>query len=289
MAGFVIAKDLALGPVELTVKDLGRALAFYEGVLGLKVREVSGGPRVVELAAGEAPLLLLHEQPGARPRPPRTTGLYHVALLTPSRRELARTLARLAAARYQLGGASDHLVSEALYLDDPDGNGLEIYADRPRAQWPRAGHEVRMAVDPLDIDGLLGELDETPWSGMAAGTVVGHVHLHVADLRATEAFYGGVLGFELMQRFPGALFMAAGGYHHHLGLNTWAGAGAPPAPADSVGLRRYTILLPDEAAREAVAEQARGAGIAVEEEAAGLVLRDPSQNTLVLGVHERMV
>jgi catechol 2,3-dioxygenase len=282
MNTFAIAADLSLGAVELTVADMSRALGFYEGLLGLQPHEVGDGERRVELRAGTAPLLRLYERPGARRKPPRTTGLYHVALLAPSRRELARTLARLAEARYPLGGASDHLVSEALYLDDPDGNGLEIYADRPRAAWPRAGREVRMAVDPLDLAGLLAERGDEPWTGMAAATVIGHIHLHVASLPETEAFYGGVLGFELMQRFPGALFMAAGGYHHHLGLNTWAGVGAPPAPADAVGLRRFTLLLPDADALEAVAAQVRSAELPATERAGGLELRDPSGNTLLL-------
>lgn len=279
---FQIAPGLAMGPAELTVAEMGRALGFYEGVLGLRAREVGEGKRVVALSAGDAPILLLHELPDARRKPPHTTGLYHVALLTPSRRELARTLMRLAEARYPLSGASDHLVSEALYLDDPDGNGLEIYADRPRAAWPRSGHEVRMTVDPLDLDSLLAERGDEPWSGMAAATRVGHVHLHVADLAASEAFYGGLLGFELMQRYSGALFMAAGGYHHHLGLNTWAGAGAPPPPPDATGLRRFSLLLPDQAALEAVAARVHKAGLPVEERPEGLQLRDPSQNSLLL-------
>lgn len=283
MSKFTIAAELALGPAELTVADIGRSMAFYGDVLGLRASEAGDGARAVALAAGDEPLLLLHELPGARRKPARTTGLYHVALLTPSRRELARTLARLAAARYPLSGASDHLVSEALYLDDPDGNGLEIYADRPRAAWPHAGREVRMAVDPLDVDGLLAELDGAPWDGMAAGTTVGHVHLHVADLGASEAFYGGVLGFEMMQRFPGALFMAAGGYHHHLGLNTWAGQGAPPPPPDAAGLRRFSVLLPDAAALEELAGRVRAAGLAAEALPEGLELRDPSQNRILLG------
>lgn len=282
MAQFAIAADLDLGPVELTVADIGRSLAFYGAVLGLKAREAGDGARTVALAAGDEPLLLLHERPGARRKPAHTTGLYHVALLTPSRRELARTLARLAAARYPLTGASDHLVSEALYLDDPDGNGLEIYADRPRSAWPRADREVRMAVDPLDVDRLLAELDDEPWNGMAASTRVGHVHLHVANLAATEAFYGGVLGFELMQRFPGALFMAAGGYHHHLGLNTWTGVGAPPPPPDVAGLRRFTVRLPDAGALEELAGRLRGAGVSIETLPEGLLVRDPAQNTILL-------
>jgi catechol 2,3-dioxygenase len=282
MTQFAIAPDLAMGPVELTVADMSRALGFYRDVLGLQTREMGEGARVVELAAGDTVLLRLHERPGARRKPPRSTGLYHVALLTPARRELGRTLARLAEARYPLSGASDHLVSEALYLDDPDGNGLEIYADRPRAEWPRSGREVRMAVDPLDLEGLLAERGDEPWTGMAAGTRVGHVHLHVADLASTEAFYGGLLGFELMQRFSGALFMAAGGYHHHLGLNTWAGVGAPAPPADAVGLRRFSVVLPGEADLEALATRVRGAGAPLEQLPESILLRDPSQNALLL-------
>ncbi len=282
MEPFVIDKELSLGPAELTVADMERSLSLYRDILGLKAREAGDGSRVVALSAGDEPLLLLHERPGARRKPPRTTGLYHAALLMPTRRDLARVLAALASARYPLSGASDHLVSEALYLDDPEGNGLEIYADRPRAEWPRAGREVRMAVDPLDIDSLLAELDDAPWQGMAPGTVIGHMHLHVADLAATEAFYGGLLGFELMQRYPGALFMAAGGYHHHLGLNTWAGAGAPPPPADATGLRRFTVRLSSAAALEGVASRVRGAGLPLEELPEGLQLRDPAQNTVLL-------
>ncbi len=282
MEPFVIDKDLSLGPAELTVADIERELALYRDVLGLKVSEVGDGSRVVALSAGDEPLLLLHERPGAQRKPPRTTGLYHIALLMPTRRDLARTLAVLAGARYPLSGASDHLVSEALYLDDPEGNGLEIYADRPRAEWPRAGREVRMAVDPLNIESLLAELDEAPWEGMAASTVVGHMHLHVANLAASEAFYGGVLGFELMQRYPGALFMAAGGYHHHLGLNTWAGVGAPPPPPDSTGLRRFTVRLSSAEALQAVASRVREANLPVEELAEGLLVRDPAQNALLL-------
>jgi catechol 2,3-dioxygenase len=282
MEPFEIDKNLSLGPAELTVADMERSLALYRDVLGLRASEVGDGGRVVAVSAGDEPLLLLHERPGARRKPPRTTGLYHAALLLPTRRDLARTLAALASARYPLSGASDHLVSEALYLDDPEGNGLELYADRPRAEWPHAGREVRMAVDPLDIDSLLAELDQAPWEGMAAGTVVGHMHLHVANLAATEAFYGGVLGFELMQRYPGALFMAAGGYHHHLGLNTWAGAGAPPPPDDATGLRRFTVRLSGPAALEAVASRVREAGLPVEEQPEGLLVRDPSQNALLL-------
>jgi catechol 2,3-dioxygenase len=228
-------------------------------------------------------LIILDERPDAHPRPPRSTGLYHAAILLPTRRDLARTLRRLAEARYPLTGASDHRVSEALYLDDPDGNGLEIYADRPRAAWPTAGPEVRMTVDPLDIDDLLAENDSAPWSGLPAGTILGHMHLHVADLPSAEAFYVGLLGFSVMQRFgSSALFVAAGGYHHHLGLNTWAGVGAPPPPPNTVGLAYFTIHLPDEAARSAVFDRIHGADYPHEPHPDGVMLRDPAQNALII-------
>jgi len=223
-------------------------------------------------------------QPGARRRPPRTTGLYHFAILTSSRAALARSLRRLAEVRWPLSGASDHLVSEALYLDDPDGNGIEIYSDRPRDAWPRRNGQIQMATDPLDFDSLLAELerDHQPWDGLAPDTVIGHAHLHVADLRTTEDFYHGVLGFDIIQHYgPSALFVSAGGYHHHIGLNTWAGVGAPPPPPGSAGLRYFVVQMLDAAARDAVLERVRAAGIAMEESAEGVLVRDPSANVVM--------
>jgi catechol 2,3-dioxygenase len=283
MPPFIIHPDTALGPARLAVADLSRSLSFYEGVLGMKVARRADGS--VGLGVGHAPLLILDEQPGAKPKPARATGLYHVALLLPSRRQLARVIRRLAETRYPLTGASDHLVSEALYLDDPDGNGLEIYADRPRDVWSYDRDAVRMSVDPLDIDGILSELqdDPAPWSGMPTGASVGHVHLHVKDLPSAEAFYSGILGFTVMARYgPAALFVAAGGYHHHLGLNTWAGVGAPPPPAGSAGLRHFTVRLPTPEARDAVLERVRDAGVAAEETGEGVLIRDPAQNGVLL-------
>jgi len=285
MQPFIIHPDTALGPVRLAVADIGRSLEFYAGMLGMQVERRADG--AIGLGAGDASLLVLDQQPSARPKPPRSTGLYHVALLLPSRRDLARMIRRFAETRYPLSGASDHLVSEALYLDDPDGNGLEIYADRPRSLWTYAHNEVRMAVDPLDIDGILGELegDSAPWAGMPAGSTVGHVHLQVQNLPSAEAFYCGVLGFEVVARYgPGALFISAGGYHHHLGLNTWAGVGAPPPPAGSAGLRHITVRLPSPEARDAVLSRVRQAGIAAEEAPEGTLLRDPAQNGVLISL-----
>lgn len=280
---FVLDPATHVGLVSLSVADLARSLRFYGDVLGFAVAERYDG--TARLAANGAPLLELVEQPGARPKPPRSTGLYHFAVLLPGRADLGRALRRLAETRWPLQGAADHLVSEALYLADPDGNGIEIYRDRPRAEWPVRGGQVQMATDPLDIDGIVGELagDSRPWTGLPAATAMGHVHLHVADLKQAEAFYCGVLGFEVMQRgYPGALFVSAGGYHHHLGLNIWAGAGAPPQPAGTAGLRYYTVALPDAVALSKVLDRVRAAGIAVEERSNGWYLRDPSSNGLRL-------
>lgn len=280
---FVVDPATHVGLVSLTVSDLARSLRFYGEVLGFSVAERHNGRAL--LAASGAPLLELVEQAGARPKPPRTTGLYHFAVLLPSRADLGRSLRRLAEMRWRLQGAADHLVSEALYLADPDGNGIEIYRDRPRPDWPVRGGQVQMATDPLDSDGILGELagDDRPWSGLPAGTTMGHIHLHVADLKQAEAFYCGVLGFEVMQRsYPGALFVSAGGYHHHLGLNTWAGAGAPPQPAGTAGLRYYSVALPDAEALSRLVERVRAAGIAVEARGDSWRLRDPSSNGLRL-------
>ncbi len=164
----------------------------------------------------------------------------------PSRRELARAVRRVVDSGWSFTGASDHLVSEALYLDDPEGNGIEIYRDRPRDEWARDGGELRMATLPLDLDAVMAELDEE--RPTADGAVVGHVHLQVAEIPATEAFYAGGLGLDVTVRgYPGALFLSAGGYHHHIGANTWGSAGAAPPPAGARGLRRYTIVVPDEA------------------------------------------
>ena len=284
MALFSIDPNTNIGSTHLTVADLARSERFYTSVLGF--RPLTRTNDTLTLTAdGATPLLALTELPGAPPKPARATGLYHFAILTPSRLDLARSLRRLAEMRYPLSGASDHLVSEALYLDDPDGNGIEIYRDRPRAEWPRPGGQIQMATDPLDIDGILGELerDDQPWDGLAATTTIGHMHLHVADLKAAEAFYHGVLGFDIIVRYgPSALFVSAGGYHHHIGLNTWAGVGAPPAPAGSAGLRYFIVRLPNQAALDAVLARVREADIGIEDHADGALVRDASRNAVVL-------
>jgi catechol 2,3-dioxygenase len=234
--------DARIGEVSLAVSSLDRSLSFYTEVLGFRVDGQSGTSAA--LAAGPTRVVLRLEQlEGARPRPRRTSGLYHVAILVPDRAALGRSLRRLAAAEWPLTGASDHLVSEALYLDDPDGLGIEIYRDRPRERWRIEAGEVAMATEPLDLGDVAREPGaERPWAGLEPGTRIGHLHLHVPDLQQAEALYCDEIGFSpTLRRYPGALFVAAGGYHHHVGLNVWAGVGAPPPPEDAVGLRGFTI------------------------------------------------
>jgi catechol 2,3-dioxygenase len=273
------------GAVRLNVADLDRAQSFYEGTIGLET--IGGSRELATLGAGNAPVVELVERPGAPARPQRTTGLFHLAILVPSRLELAHALRRVVQGDWSLTGASDHLVSEALYLSDPDGNGIEIYRDRPREEWRYADGQLRMETLPLDLNGVLGELgSERPGAnGMPPGTRIGHVHLNVAELEESESFYHGLLGFDVTVRgYPGALFLSTGGYHHHIGLNTWAGVGAPPPPPGSLGLERFELLVDDERRLEELARGLGDGGVGAERNEAGIHTADPSNNRILLRV-----
>lgn len=284
IAGSGIDPATRLGTVRLTVSDLDRSRTFYERAIGLRAAECDDG--TLSFGVPGDPALIELRGDGAAPRlNRRAPGLYHLAILVPTRVDLAFALARLAVTRWPLDGASDHLVSEALYLSDPDGNGIEIYRDRPRVQWRRSDGQLQMATLPLDLDDVLAELRDAPGlqEQAPAGTRIGHVHLQVSDIAAAENFYHGVLGFDVMVRgYPGALFVSAGGYHHHLGLNTWHSAGASPAAAGSVGLRAFTIALPDARELAAVVARIESAGVPYQREPDGIVVRDPFRNTIVL-------
>ncbi|MGH9313683.1 MAG: VOC family protein [Vicinamibacterales bacterium] len=271
-----------IGGVHLAISDLDRSIAFYTDRLGFRVHRRDGD--AAYLGAGGPDLLVLIRTPAA-PRVRGTTGLYHFAILVPSRGDLARSLRRLAETDTVMQGFADHGVSEALYLADPDGNGIEIYRDRPRTEWPVENGRLRMTADPLDLDDLLAAAPPSSESvhALAAATVIGHVHLHVSNLAEAEAFYVGLLGFDLMQRYgPSALFVSAGGYHHHIGLNTWAGVGAPPPPPGAIGLRHFVVRCPDVGARERVAARVRAAGLPIVPHDDGLLLRDPARNAILL-------
>lgn len=272
-----------VGQVNIKVQNLDRSLAFYREVIGFKVLEQT--EYTANLTADGKTILLSIEQPkNVIPKQGRTTGLYHFALLLPERSDLASIVKHLVENGIQVG-SSDHLVSEALYLSDPDGNGIEIYVDRPYPEWEWNRGEVDMAVDPLDFRDLLTELNEESWNGLPAGTVMGHIHLHVSELKQTEDFYTKGLGFEVVNRYGSqALFISTGKYHHHIGLNTWNGVGAPPPPPNSVGLESFTLFLPNEEARQTVVANLKNIGVTVTKENDLFITSDPSGNRIQLRV-----
>ena len=288
MADQLLPADAHVGRVRLRVSDLERSLEFYRGVLGFELSRQDGAiaalatPAGADLAARE--LLVLEEHPGVqrRPRRPVTTGLYHVAILLPDRATLGRALTRLADAEYPLRGASDHGVSESLYLADPDGNGLELYADRARSAWPFRDGEVQMSIEPLDVDALARAGGSVPWA-LPAATRIGHVHLTVSSLADAERFYGDVVGLAVMQRsLQGVLALSAGGYHHHLNVNTWAGAQPSPDRPDVAGLVEWELVVREPSARRAAEHRLERAGVALERDAAAVRARDGDGNILVL-------
>jgi catechol 2,3-dioxygenase len=292
---FTISPATRMGHVALTVADLERQIGFYQKYLGFQLHWRQGG--TAGLGAGGADLLRLTEMREAR-RVPRTTGLYHFAVLLPSRRELARALARLFSLRY-INYPTDHVMTQTTYLDDPEGNGIELYADTPEEGFfgfangefvaRDAQGRARSGRDPLDVEALLRLLrpEDRLEAPAPPATTMGHVHLHVADVEQAVDFYAGLLGFEVqgVSARMGAAFVSAGGYHHHLGLNTWVGRGAPPPPPGSLGLRYFTVVLPDNAELERVAARVQAAGLPVEQTEADWLVRDPSQNALVLASH----
>ena len=268
-----------MGVVRLRVADLDALRGFYERVIGLETLE--SGPENARLGAGDRVLVELVSTPGAPPRPQRTTGLFHLAILVPDRARLGTALQRIAATEWGLTGASDHLVSEALYTRDPEGNGIEIYRDRPRDEWREENGELAMDSIPLELAPIEAEADGA--GPMVAGTRMGHVHLNVADIPDSEAFYSGVLGFEpMVSSLPGALFVAAGGYHHHLGLNTWGGEGAPAPEPGSLGLESFEVVVPDSAEVDAIVTRLEDAGLGVERSDGGVKAADPSSNVVVV-------
>jgi len=268
-----------VGRVTLEVGDLRRSLAFYRDLIGFRELEREGplAAGTVELGAQKSAdvLLVLREKPGARPVSRRgLLGLYHFALLLPNRADLGRFIRHVDAAGVS-AGAADHLVSEALYLTDPDGLQMEVYADRPRETWGVRGGELVMAVDPLDVSSLVSAAGEEAWSGVPTGSTIGHMHFYVGDLAQAEAFYHAAIGFDkVVWNFPGALFISAGGYHHHVGLNTWA-AGSPVATAADARLAEWRLVLPDASGVAAVRHSLETAGFQVRAHNGDAVAEDP--------------
>lgn len=262
-----------LGRVRLQIGDLDRSLEFYTTVLGLQV--LAREERRAVLGADGRPLVELVERKGAAPVPRHgRLGLYHFAILLPGRRDLGRFLRHVADVGVRVG-MSDHLVSEAIYLSDPDGLGIEVYADRPRDSWQSRNREIAMTTEPLNVEDLVRASGSEPWTEMPAGTVIGHVHLHVGDLKQATAFYHEGVGFDkVVWSYPGALFLSAGGYHHHLGTNIWA-RGADPAGEDDARLLEWSIILPDRQSVDAIAEHLESVGYHPDRGSGELTVADP--------------
>ncbi len=280
----VLPGQTHIGAVALTVKDLTRTTKFFEQILGLSRLDGAGQGETI-LGAGATPIFRLVEKEDAQPYPDRP-GLYHTAILLPSRFALARVLYNLVERGYALQGAANHGVSEALYLADPEDNGIELYRDRPRSEWPRDERgELKMTTDPLNLDQLVFELKGKlePWTGIDPLTRVGHVHLQVSAIPEAEKFYTQVIGLELKQRYGSqATFLSAGGYHHHIGINTWQSRGAQPAPAGAAGLRYFEILIPGKDELAGIVARAHAAELPIEGFENGWLLRDPSGNGVVV-------
>ena len=265
---------MQIGLVTLNVRQLDTVSDYYRHLLGLDIIGRDGNS--LRLGVGATPLLELRGGDFVR-RSAQTAGLFHTAFLMPSRADLAAWLRHVAEERIPVGGASDHLVSEAIYLQDPEGNGIEVYGDRPRADWPRMGQEIKMSTDPLDIPGLLRFSPETAWAGAPSGLIVGHMHLQAGELKPAEAFYSGVLGTDVTAHYPGATFYGAGGYHHQLATNIWSSRGAGPIDPRATGLVGFDLILDTAAERDAILSRAEANG-------SGLV--DPWGIALTLSVRE---
>jgi len=279
MDQFHQAPNIYVGEVNIKVKNLDYSLIFYQNIMGFQVLEKSEHKAVLT-TDGIKPLLTLEQPKEVVAKTGRTSGLYHFAILLPSRADLAVFLRHMVQTGYPLG-AADHYVSEALYLNDPDGNGIEVYRDRPSSEWKWNNGLVEMATEELDGNGIIAE-SEAEWSGLPAGTLMGHIHLHVSNLQKAEEFYTKGLGFEVVSYYPQAAFLSTGRYHHHIAINTWQGEGAATPPKNSVGLNWYTLVFPDTTAREKALSQLKQIGAPIMKEADYFITEDPSGNQIRL-------
>lgn len=276
------AAPMRIGSVRLRVRDLDRVASFYTSALGLAVVRSETGR--VTLGTGSTQLLELVGDPGLSPNDPQQAGLFHTAFLMPTRADLGRWLSHAVAAEVPLQGASDHLVSEAVYLSDPEGNGIEVYADRATSYWHDQAGAIRMATDPLDVEDLLSSTKTSVWSGFPDQAMIGHVHLQVGDTLQADRFYTGILGFDIATRYPGASFYGSGGYHHQLAGNVWNSRRAGKRQTGMAGLEAVEIVVRNTDTLAAVAARA-AAGEAAAHMTAGrgaVTLRDPWGTTITL-------
>ncbi|GAB3059083.1 catechol 2,3-dioxygenase [Salinicoccus sesuvii] len=275
MAVYAEDQEPRLGYVELQVSDLDESAQFYEDLIDFSI--LKQNDNTVELTAdGTSPQLILTHDDNFEARSPRTTGLYHLAVLVPTRQDLALSIQHLMASEYPLQGASDHQYSEALYLADPDGNGIEIYTDRDSAEWVRDDNGGYVgATDQLDLENLFAEIGDAKWNGLANGTRIGHMHLQASDLEASEAFYVDALGFDIVAQDSHMLFVSKDAYHHHIGMNTWMGTDIPEPSENTLGLKRFTFHLTEDEYQEAKAGLTEG-DFEFEEDNETLTVEDPA-------------
>ncbi|NHM30829.1 VOC family protein [Neobacillus terrae] len=284
MSSFHRKPNIFVGQVFLKVEDINRSLSFYNNVIGFKILEQTERKAILS-ADGNTPLLTIEQPENVIPKQKRTTGLYHFAILLPNRTDLGKVLNHFLKLGYPLQGGSDHLVSEALYLADPDGNGIEIYVDRPSSNWNWENGEVLMATNPLDADSLLEEGKGAPWEALPVETMIGHIHLHVAELNKIKEFYCLGLGFNVVSKYGNqALFISTGGYHHHIGLNTWNGTGAPKPAKYSVGLERFSLVFPNNEARTKAVNDLSNLGYMSTSIDGDIIVEDPSGNLIQLEI-----
>jgi catechol 2,3-dioxygenase len=277
-----------MGSIHLYVRNLPRSIQFYTQIVGLHVYHRDEHRVTLGVKQSPSPkevLVVLEEQPTFEVRQHKTTGLYHFALLVPKRKDLAKVLYHLVQSGVMLQGASDHFISEAIYFADPDNHGIEIAADRPREVWEGKLSDILRLNGPLQVNQLLEEIDETPWEGLPVGTSIGHIHLHVGDIETARSFYCHLLGFdEAMMMGNSALFVSAGGYHHHIGLNTWNGYGTNPPDHRTISMKYFTILLPNHQAFEEIQERLKAHHISYIEKDDSIFITDPFENRIRLKV-----
>ncbi|WP_374110616.1 VOC family protein [Neobacillus cucumis] len=271
--------NIYVGEVNIKVKNLDYSVTFYQNIIGLQLLEQSERKAVLT-ADGQTPLLTLEEPVDVIPKQEHMSGLYHFAVLLPTRADLGDFLRHLILTGYPLG-AADHYVSEALYLNDPDGNGIEVYRDRPSLEWTWKNDLVEMATEELDAEGILAD-GTGEWKGLPSGTIMGHIHLHVGDLEKAKDFYTKGIGFEVVSYYPQAVFLSSGKYHHHVAINTWQGSGAPTPPENSAGLNWYSLVFPNHEAREIVRKQLEQIGAPIRNEGTFYVTNDPAGNQIRL-------
>jgi catechol 2,3-dioxygenase len=282
MSSFHEKPNFFVSSLHLKVEDLERSLSFYKDMIGFKVMKKTEHKALLT-ADGQSPLLTI-EQPGnVSPKEKRTTGLYHFALLLPNRKDLGLVIKHLTFMKYPLQGGSNHGISEAVYLSDPDGNGIELYADTPPSTWERDNGLLVAKGEPLGVEGIIASAGSDEWQGLPTNTIMGHIHLHASELQKTKLFYTQGLGLDLVMKIENsALFFSTGGYHHHVALNTWNGIGASRPSNNSVGLKYYSFVLPNNEVRQHVIQQIKNLGYAVQTRNGNYMTEDPSGNQIQL-------